>query len=159
VGRRKKSKKRRPVKLEVVNSGPAILAAEAMAPEVPDPEVSERPVRRSFTAAYKLRILKEADAAKEEGEVGALLRREGLYSSHLTTWRRARERGELKGLAARRRGPKPREDAAQAREVKRLEREVARLTKELEQARLLIDVQKKLSEMLGIEMPKIEDDE
>ena len=83
----------------------------------------------------------------------------GLYSSHLTTWRRARERGELNGLDARPRGPKPREDVAQAREVKRLERELARRTKELEQARLIIDVQKKLSEILGIELPKIEDDE
>jgi transposase len=150
VGRRKK----RPVKLEVVGSGQA-----AVAERVPDPEVSERPTRRSFTAAYKRRILKAADAAKEEGEVGALLRREGLYSSHLTTWRRARERGELVGLAARPRGPKPREDVAQARELKRLERENARLKKELEQAHLIIDVQKKLSEMLGIELPQIEDDE
>lgn len=159
MGRRKKSKKRKPVKLEVVSSGAPAAAAEVVAPGVPDPEVGERPVRRTFTAAYKLRILKEVDAAKEEGEIGALLRREGLYSSHLTTWRRARERGELKGLAARPRGPKPREDVAQAREMKRLQGENVRLTKELEQARLIIDVQKKLSEMLGIEMPKIEDDE
>lgn len=146
------------MKLEVVGGGEALGAPAVVAPQAPDPEVSERPTRRSFTSAYKLRILKAADAAKEEGEVGALLRREGLYSSHLTTWRRARERGELKALAARRRGPKPREDVAQAREVRRLERELARRTKELEQARLIIDVQK-LSEMLGIEMPKIEDDE
>ena len=82
-----------------------------------------------------------------------------MYSSHLTTWRRARERGELAGLATRPRGPKPREDVAQARELKRLERENARLKKELEQAHLIIDVQKKLSEVLGIELPKIDDDE
>lgn len=142
------------MKLEVVSNGKAAIASD-----VPDPEVSDRPTRRSFTAAYKLRILKEADAAKGAGEVGALLRREGLYSSHLTTWRRARERGELAGLATRPRGPKPREDVAQARELKRLERENARLKKELEQAHLIIDVQKKLSEVLGIELPKIEDDE
>ena len=142
------------MKLEVVSNGKAAIASD-----VPDPEVSDRPTRRSFTAAYKLRILKEADAAKGAGEVGALLRREGLYSSHLTTWRRARERGELAGLATRPRGPKPREDVAQARELKRLERENARLKKELEQAHLIIDVQKKLSEVLGIELPKIDDDE
>jgi transposase-like protein len=97
------------VKLQAVSSGQPVVMAEVVAPEVPDPEVSERPMRRTFTAAYKLRILKAADAAKEDGEIGAMLRREGLYSSHLTTWRRARERGELKGLDARPRGPKPRE--------------------------------------------------
>ena len=154
MGRKKKSKKRRPVKQEVVGSGKAVIA-----PEVPDPEVSERPTRRSFTAAYKLRILKEADAAKEPGGVGALLRREGLYSSHLSSWRAVRERGEQAGLAARRRGPKPSEELAHCREMKRLERENARLKKALEQAHLIIGVQKKLSEMLGIEMPKVEDDE
>ena len=154
MGRRKKSRKKRPVKLEVVDS-----AMAATAPDVPDPEVSDRPTRRSFTAAYKRRILKEVDAAKEAGEVGALLRREGLYSSHLSSWRAARERGELVGLAARPRGPKPSEGVAQTRGMERLQRRVARLEKELEQAHLIIDVQKKLSEVLGIELPKIEDDE
>lgn len=93
------------------------------------------------------------------GEMGALLRREGLYSSHLTAWRRARERGELSGLAARPRGPKPSEDTASANEVKRLERENGRLKRELEQSRIIIGVQKKLSEILGIEMPPVGDDE
>jgi len=130
-----------------------------VASEIPDPEVTERPTRRSFTAKYKVRVLKEADAAKEPGEVGALLRREGLYSSHLTTWRRARERGELAGLAPHPRGPKPSEETASANEVKRLDRENARLKVELEQARLIIGVQKKLSEILGIEMPPVGDEE
>lgn len=142
------------MKLEVVSG-----AETAIAPEIPDPEVADRPTRRNFTAAYKRRILKEADAAKGPGDIGALLRREGLYSSHLSSWRAARDRGELAGLTPKPRGPKPREDLAQARKLKRLERENARLKKELEQAHLVIDVQKKLSEMLGIELPKVEDDE
>jgi len=156
VGRRKKSRKKSALKLEVVSSG----KAEALAPEVPDPEVAKQPTRRSFTAEYKRRILKEADAAKEPGEVGALLRREGLYSSHLTTWRQARERGELAGLAPRQRGPKTIEEMVPAGKVKRLERENTRLKQELEKAQLIIDFQKKLSEMLGIEMtPPPGDDE
>ena len=142
------------MKLEVVSGAETLVA-----PEMPDPEVADRPTRRNFTAAYKLRILKEADAAKESGEIGALLRREGLYSSHLSSWRAARERGELVGLAARPRGPKPSEGVAQTRGMERLQRRVARLEKELEQAHLIIDVQKKLSQMLGIELPRVEDDE
>lgn len=154
MGRRKKPRKKKAVHLSVVNGEEEGIVAQA-----PDPEVAEQPTRRKFTAAYKRRILKEADAAKKPGDIGALLRREGLYSSHLSTWRAARERGELAGLTPQARGPKPKQDAAQARKVRLLERENARLKKELEQARLIIDVQKKLSEMLGIEMPKVEGDE
>ena len=115
----------------------------------PDPEVTERAKRRRFTAEYKLRILREADACKGDGDLGALLRREGLYSSHLATWRRQRDEIAKAGLKARKRGPKPK--AVDPR-VKRLERENARLKRQLEQAETIIDFQKKLSKLLGIEL-------
>jgi transposase len=117
---------------------------------VPDPEVLDRPRRRSFTAAYKLDILREADACTEPGQLGALLRREGLYSSHLSDWRRKREAGELQALAPHKRGRKPKMRNPLAAEVARLEQEKAKLEDELRKARIIIDVQKKLSEMLGI---------
>jgi transposase-like protein len=104
-----------------------------------------RPKRRNFSAAYKLRILDEADRCTEPGAVGALLRREGLYSSNLTTWRRQRERDELAGA---KRGRKPASD--EAKERKRLERENQRLKRKLEQAETIIEVQKKLSQLLGL---------
>ena len=115
----------------------------------PDPEVTERAKRRRFTADYKLRILREADACKGDGDLGALLRREGLYSSHLSTWRRQRDEVASTGLKARKRGPKP--GAADPR-VARLEREVARLKRRLEEAKTIIDFQKKLSKLLGISL-------
>ena len=122
----------------------------ARGPEgAPDPEVTERAKRRRFTAEYKLRILREADACKGDGDLGALLRREGLYSSHLATWRRQRDEIAKAGLKARKRGPKPK--AVDPR-VKRLERENARLKRQLEQAETIIDFQKKLSKLLGIEL-------
>ena len=113
----------------------------------PDPEVTERAKRRRFTAEYKLRILREADACKGDGDLGALLRREGLYSSHLATWRRQRDEIAKAGLKARKRGPKPKADDPR---VKQLERENARLKRRLEQAETIIDFQKKLSKLLGI---------
>ena len=122
----------------------------APAPEgAPDPEVAERAKRRRFTAEYKLRILREADACKGHGDLGALLRREGLYSSHLATWRRQRDEIAKAGLTARKRGPKAK--AADPR-VKQLERENARLKRQLEQAETIIDFQKKLSKLLGISL-------
>jgi transposase len=105
----------------------------------------ERPVRRMFTAEYKRRILKEADEGPA-GTTGALLRREGLYSSHLTTWREQRTRGELAGLAALKRGPKPDPFAI---ERGQLCNEIAQLKAELEKTRTIIDVQKKVSQLLG----------
>jgi len=117
--------------------------------EAPDPEVAERAKRRRFTAEYKLRILREADACKGDGDLGALLRREGLYSSHLTTWRRQRDEIAKAGLKARKRGPKPKADDPR---VKQLERENLRLKQRLEQAETIIDFQKKLSKLLGIEL-------
>jgi transposase-like protein len=120
---------------------------------IPDPAVPEKPVRRRFTAEYKLRVLREADASTEPGQLGALLRREGLYSSHLTTWRQQRDHGTLAGLAPKRRGRKPSPDAPLITEIDRLKRENQRLTAKLRQAETIIEVQKKLSEVLGIPLP------
>ena len=116
--------------------------------EVPDPEVVPRAKRRQFSAQYKLRILTEADQCTGRGEIGALLRREGLYSSHLTTWRRQRDRGQLAGLTPKKRGRKP---DPQAAELARLQRENERLKGRLQQAETIIEVQKKLSQLLGLE--------
>ena len=121
---------------------------------VPDPEVVPRAKRRQFSAKYKLRILAEADQCTQRGEIGALLRREGLYSSHLTTWRKQRDRGQLEGLTPKKRGRKP---DPQAAELARLQRENERLQARLEQAETIIEVQKKLSQMLGL--PPAERDE
>jgi transposase-like protein len=118
-------------------------------PASPDPEVSEHVRRRTFSAAYKLRILREAEACEGPGEIGALLRREGLYSSHLTSWRRQRDEGALKLMSSQRRGPKPRKNPL-AKQVHQLERENARLQRRLEQAEAIIAIQKKVSELLGI---------
>ena len=118
--------------------------------EVPATEVPEKPVRRRFSAEYKLRILAEADRCTEPGQLGELLRREGLYSSHLCTWRTQREKGMLEGLAPKRRGRKAKPKNPLADEVVRLERENRRLAEKLRQAELIIDVQKKVSEMLNI---------
>jgi transposase-like protein len=113
---------------------------------MPNTEVVAKAKRRQYTAEYKLRILRELDSSQGTGETGALLRREGLYSSHLTSWRRQRERGELNGLAPQKRGPKP---DPQAVEVARLQCENERLRERLRQAELIIDVQKKVAQMLG----------
>jgi len=118
---------------------------------VPDPEVVVKAQRRQFTAEYKRRILQEADACTQHGEIGALLRREGLYSSHLNTWRRQRARGERQGLTPAKRGRKV---DPQAAEIVRLQRETERLKAQLARAELIIDVQKKVSQLLGLpEMP------
>jgi transposase-like protein len=114
---------------------------------VPDPAVEAKPQRRRFTAEYKLRILREVERAKAPGDIGAILRREGVYSSHLVTWRRERDRVAKAGLAARRRGPQ-----AQAKDprVTQLEREIARLRRRNQQVETLLEIQKKASELLGI---------
>ena len=114
-----------------------------------DPEVVPMAERRRFTAEEKLRILEEADACTEPGEIGALLRREGIYSSYLSKWRRARDRGQLTALGEQQRGRKPATDAALAREVARLRHENERLQTRLDQAEAIIEVQKKLSQLLG----------
>ena len=120
---------------------------------VPDPGVPEMPVRRRYTAEYKLRILGEADRLMESGQIGALLRREGLYSSHLATWRKQRQEGTLAGLEPKRRGRKTSPDAPLVAENERLQRDNQRLTARLRQAETIIEVQKKLSEILGIPLP------
>lgn len=119
--------------------------------DLPKTEVVPRAKRRRFTAAYKQRIVEEADACAERGAIGALLRREGLYASHLSTWRKQRDRGEL---TDRKRGRKG--DPAAA-ELKRLQRENERLRQELEKAQLVIDVQKKLSQALGLDQTEKDD--
>jgi len=122
------------------------------------PEVPEKPVRRRFDAAYKLRILEEADRCSQPGQLGHLLRREGLYSSHLSTWRQQREQGILSALTSKRRGRKAKPKNPLAAEVAKLQRENRRLKDQLRQAELVIDVQKKVSEMLDIPL-KNHDDE
>jgi transposase-like protein len=117
--------------------------------------VDAKPTRRRFSAEYKLRILREVERAKD-GEIGAILRREGLFSSHLVTWRRERDRVAKVGLAARRRGPKPQ---VQDPRVKQLERENARLQRKLQQAEIIIAYQKKVSELLGIPLQVPDSDE
>ena len=117
---------------------------------VPDPEVAPMAQRRRFTAEEKLRIVEEADACVEPGEIGALVRREGIYSSYLSRWRRARDEGQLSALEPQQRGPKPATDGALAREVARLKRENERLQARLAQAETIIEVQKKLSQLLGL---------
>ena len=117
--------------------------------EMPDSEVVPAAQRRRFTAGEKLRILEEAEACSKPGEIGALLRREGVYSSYLSRWRQARDRGQLTALDLQKRGPKSSSDAALRREVARLQRENERLQTRLDQAEAIIEVQKKLSQLLG----------
>lgn len=127
------------------------VSAAAVVPEV---EVAEKAARRQFNAEYKRKILKEADACTQEGEIGALLRREGLYSSHLSVWRAARERGEIAGLAPKKRGPKVTPPDPRDRRIAELEREQRRLKSRLERAEALVDLQKKVSAILGIALPE-----
>ena len=121
-------------------------------PEPPDPEVVAKPTRCQFTAEYRLRVLEEADRCTEPGEVGRLLRREGLYSSHLTAWRKARRKGSLLGLSSKKRGAKPSERNPLDAKVRALEAKVARLEKELHTAHTILDVQGKVAGLLGFNL-------
>lgn len=123
-----------------------------------DPEVPEKAQRRRYSAEYKLRILREADAC-EAGQVGSLLRREGLYWSTLQTWRRQRDEGTIEGLSARKRGRKPAPRSPLAGKVHELERENRRLRRKVQRAEILLDIQKKASELLGISLASLEKDE
>ncbi len=114
-----------------------------------DVEVSAKAKRRQFTAKYKQEILRRATACKQPGEIGALLRSEGLYSSHLTTWRQARERGELAGLTPKKRGRKPVPPNPQEKKIVDLERQLGRATARAERAEALVEVQKKVAMLLG----------
>jgi transposase len=116
-------------------------------------EVLAKAERRRFTVEYKRRILQEADSCTKSGELGALLRREGLYSSHLASWRAARARGELTGLSSRKRGPKAKVVAADAKRILQLERENRRLRARAERAEALVELQKKVAALLGNELP------
>jgi len=129
-------------------AGPQRVLAAAL----PNPEVPDKAVRRRFTAEYKLRILTLADACTEAGSLGALLRREGLYASNLTTWRHQRERGILSGLTPKKRGRKESVRDPLVAENEKLRRENERITKRLRQAEIIIDVQKKVSQILGISL-------
>jgi len=122
-------------------------APAAGSPTRPDPEVVVDAKRRTFTAEYKLRVLAAADVAAAHGGIGALLRREGLYSSHLVTWRRERQAGILKGLTPRTRGPKPTR-SPQDEEIRQLREANRRLTEDLRKAEIVIDVQKKVAALL-----------
>ena len=122
-----------------------VLTGSALGEEV---EVVAKATRRRFTAAYKRRMLHEADRCTKVGELGALLRREGLYSSNLTAWRAAQARGELAGEGVKRRGPKPKPPHPEAKRILHLERENRQLRARAERAEALVEVQKKLSALL-----------
>ena len=121
-------------------------------PARPDPEVVAKPKRRRFTAEYRLRILETAERCTAPGEVGRLLRREGLYSSHLTAWRKARRDGALRGLSSKKRGAKPKANNPLEPQVRELEAKVARLEKELHKAHTILDVQGKVAGLLGFSL-------
>jgi len=129
---------------------PLAGASAHLANSAPDPEVPGKKPRRKFTAKYKLRILAEADACTQPGQMGALLRREGLYSSNLTTWRQQRAQGILQAMSPKKRGRKLKQKNPLAERVAQLEKENRRLQDKLKKAETIIDVQKKISEILGI---------
>ena len=116
-------------------------------------EVLARAERRRFTVEYKRRILQEADSCSQAGELGALLRREGLYSSHLAAWRSARARGELSGLSPKKRGPRALAPHPDAKRILQLEREVRRLRARAQRAEALVELQKKVAALLGNDLP------
>lgn len=120
---------------------------------MPDPEVSSKPERRRFTADYKRRIVREADACTLPGEVGALLRREGIYSSHLAEWRRSLRQAEEIAFTAKKRGPKVK-TTPENEELTRLRRENERLKTELRKAEAINEIQKKLAGLFGIQLPQ-----
>ena len=133
------------------------MTASAIASLAEETEVAEKARRRQFTVEYKRKIVKEADACKTTGAIGALLRREGLYSSHLTTWRAARDRGELApGATATKRGPKPTAPDPRDKRIAELERENAKLTTRAERAEAIAEIQKKVAALLGRPFPNEE---
>jgi transposase len=141
---------------EKINANGAMEGAKLMVAH-PNPEVPDKAVRRRFTAEYKLHILTLADACREPGSLGALLRREGLYASNLKTWRQQRERGVLSALTPKKRGRKESVRDPLVAENEKLRRENERITKRLRQAEIIIDVQKKVSQILGIPLANPEE--
>jgi len=128
------------------------------APAAPSPELSDRPLRRTFTARTKLRVLAEVDSATGTGAIGAILRREGLYSSALSEWRRQRDSGALGGLAPAKRGPKSAVPNPLTAELAESKREIAQLKRRLEHAEAIIGIQKKVAALLGIPLATPEND-
>ena len=122
-------------------------------PIAPDTEVSEKATRRKFTTEYKRHILREVDALREQKQIGALLRREGLYYSNLTTWRRQEERGTLDALS-KNRGPRTKKPDKNARRIKEKDKEILKLKAELKKAQLIIEAQKKIAEIFQISLDK-----
>lgn len=134
----------------------ATAEEEKSAQSPPNPEVLPKPKRQRFTAAYKLRILQETESCTESGQVGQILRREGLYASHLTKWRQQRQEGALKSLSSNKRGRKPKTETLMANKIDELEKENEELRKKLKQAESVIGVQKKISELFGIAMESLQ---
>lgn len=144
---------------EPERSAPSRQPFSVFGADLHDPEVPAKATRRRFSANYKTDILQEADACKGiPGAMGRLLRREGLYSSHLTTWKKQGEKGKLAGLTPKKRGRKANHVNPLTTKVKTLENEINRLEGKLEKAETIIAFQKKLSEMLGINLEKKESD-
>ena len=131
--------------------GPAGLSV------VPNPEVPEKAIRRRFTAEYKQRILKEAEACKGTGQLGSLLRREGLYSTNLITWRRQVEQGTLDALSPKKRGPKEKKPDPSIHRIAELEKETQKLKHKLRQAGLIIEAQKKIAEIFRTSLDQNEE--
>lgn len=127
-----------------------LVEASGQLSDTPDPEVPEMKPRRKYTAQYKIEVLQKVDSCTQLGQIGALLRKEGLYSSNLTAWRRQKEKGLLDALSPKKRGRKEIRKNPLTQEVARLQRENERLRGKLKQAETIIEVQKKISEMLGI---------
>lgn len=125
----------------------------------PDPEVAEKATRRRFSAEYKRRIVREADTCTTTGEVGALLRREGLYSSSLSNWRRQCAAGDVAGTGGAKRGPKAKPRDVRDKRIAELERETRQLKRKLSQAETIIGIQKKVATLLGIPLKSVDDDE
>jgi transposase-like protein len=144
--------------LWVYAANAAGAAPTALRPPVPDSEVVAQPRRRRFTAEYKRSVLDQADAAQDSRTVGALLRREGLYASHLTTWRRQRKQGEIDALTSKKRGPKV-VVSPLVKQNRELQAANLRLTRKLKNAELIIEVQKKVAALLGNPIPNIQIDE
>jgi len=136
-----------------------VVDVAAAAKAAASPELSDRPRRRTFTVQDKLRILGETDRAAESGGIGAILRREGVYSSTLTDWRRQREAGAFSALSPARRGPKVAEPNPLAADLASVRRENARLRRRLDQAEAIIGIQKKVAELLGIPLPQTDSDD
>jgi transposase len=142
-----------------LRSAAAKAGADPVPASRPDPEVVAKPKRRTYTAEYKQRILQESEvAATTRGGLGALLRREGLYSSLLTYWRRERAQGILEALTPQKRGPKSKRNPMEE-EVQKLRRQNARLTEDLRKAHIIIDVQKKVAALLGHPIPEQDPEE